>query len=74
LAAEIFGEITRAALRGEPVKNGKTFWPGSGPVENFPPMTTGGSLSAMSRIQSASDRFFPLAHFEFSHDKVSDKN
>jgi hypothetical protein len=37
------------------VKNGKTFWIGSGPVENFPPMTKGGSLSAMSRIQSESD-------------------
>jgi hypothetical protein len=74
LAVEIFGEITRAVLRGEPVKNGKTFWICSGPVENFPPMTKGGSLSEMSRIQSASDRFYPLAHFEFSYDKVSDKD
>jgi hypothetical protein len=56
------------------VKNGKTFWIGSGPVENFPPMTKGGSLSEMIRIQSASDRFYPLAHFDFSYDKISDKN
>jgi hypothetical protein len=74
LAVEIFGEITRAALRGEPVKNGKTFWLGSGPVEIFPPMTKGGSMPAPSRIQSASDRQFPLPHFEFSYDKVSDKD
>jgi hypothetical protein len=74
LAVEIFGEITRAALRGEPVKNGKTFWIGSGPVVNFPLMTKGGSMPAPSRIQSASDRFYPLAHFDFSYDKISDKN
>jgi hypothetical protein len=74
LVVEIFGEITRAARCGEPVKNGKTFWIGSGPVENFPPTTKGGSLSEMIRIQSASYRFFPLAHFEFSYDKISDKN
>jgi hypothetical protein len=35
LVVEIFGKITRAALRGKPVKNGKTFWLGSGPVEKF---------------------------------------
>jgi hypothetical protein len=74
LAVEIFGEITRAALRGEPVKNGKTFWLGSGPVENFPLMTKGGSMPAPSRIQSAFDRQFPLPHFKFSYDKVSDKD
>jgi hypothetical protein len=74
LAFEIFSQITRAALRGEPVKNGKTFWLGSGPVEKFPPMTKGGSLPAPICIQPASDRQFPLPHFEFSYDKVSDKN
>jgi hypothetical protein len=56
------------------VKNGKTFWLGSGPVENFPLMTKGGSMPAPSRIQPASDRQFPLPHFDFSYDKVSDKN
>jgi hypothetical protein len=56
LAVEVFSQITRAALRGEPVKNGKTFWIGSGPVVNFPLMTKGGSLPAMSRIQSESNR------------------
>jgi hypothetical protein len=74
LAVEIFGEITRAALRGEPVKNGKTFWLGSGPVEKFPLMTKGGSLPAPICIQPASVRYSPLPHFEFSYDKVSDKN
>jgi hypothetical protein len=74
LAVEIFGEITRAALCGEPVKNGKTFWIGSGPVVNFPLMTKCGSMPAPSRIQSASDGFFPLAYFEYFYDKVSDKN
>jgi hypothetical protein len=44
LVFEIFSQITRAALRGKPVKNGKTFWIGSGPVEKFPPMTKGGSM------------------------------
>jgi hypothetical protein len=74
LVVEIFGEITRAARCGEPVKNGKTFWIGSGPVVNFPLMTKGGSMPAPSRIQSASDRQFPLPHFKFSYDKVSDKD
>ena len=37
-------------------------------------MTKGGSLSEMSRIQSASDRFYPLAYFEYFYDKVSHKN
>jgi hypothetical protein len=44
LAVEVFSQITRAALRGEPVKNGKTFCVGPGPVEKFPPMTKGGSM------------------------------
>jgi hypothetical protein len=74
LAFENFSQITRAALRGKPVKNGKTFWIGSGPVEKFPPMTKGGSMPAPRRIQSAFDRHFPLPHFEYSYDKVSDKN
>jgi hypothetical protein len=74
LAVEVFGEITHAALRGEPVKNGKTFWIGSGPVESFPPTTKGGSMPAPSLIQSASDGFFPLAYLEYFYDKVSDKN
>jgi hypothetical protein len=63
LVVEISGEITRAALCGKPVKNGKTCWLGSGPGENFPLMTKGGSMPAMSLIQSGSDRFLPLAHF-----------
>jgi hypothetical protein len=74
LAVEVFGEITCAALRGEPVKNGKTFCVGSGPVEKFPLMTKGGSMPALSLIQSASDGFFPLAYFEYFYDKVSHKN
>jgi hypothetical protein len=53
LAVEIFSEIIRAASCGQPVKNGKTFWIGSGPVENFPPMTKGGSLSTLeARMQN----------------------
>jgi hypothetical protein len=74
LAVEIFGEITRAVLRGEPVKNGETFWIGSGPVVNFPLMTKGGSMPAPSRIQPASVRYSPLPHFEYFYDKVSHKN
>jgi hypothetical protein len=46
LVVEVFSQITRAALRGKPVKNGKTFWIGSGPEEKFPPMTKGGSMPA----------------------------
>jgi|GEM_PF-6499028 len=40
----------------------------------FPPMTKGGSLLKKNRVQSVTDTHFPLLHFEFSHDKVSDKN
>ena len=40
----------------------------------FSLMTKGGSLSALNRIQSASDRHFPLPYFDYSYDKVSDKN
>jgi hypothetical protein len=47
LALEIFSQISCAALRGKPVKNGKTFCLGFGPVENFSPMTKGGSLPAL---------------------------
>jgi hypothetical protein len=74
LALEVFSQITLAALRGKPVKNGKTFWIGCGPVEKISPMTKGGSLPAPSSIPSASDRHFQLPYFEYSYDKVSDKN
>ena len=40
----------------------------------FPPMTKGGSLLKKNRVQSVTDTHFPLPHFEFSYDKVSDKN
>jgi hypothetical protein len=54
LAVEIFSQVTRAALRGEPVKNGKTFWIGSGPVEKFPPTTKGGSIPRLhTKTQNA---------------------
>jgi hypothetical protein len=43
-------------------------------VEKIPPMTKGGSMLAPSRIQSASDGFFPIAYFEYFYDKVSHKN
>jgi hypothetical protein len=74
LALEIFSQITLAALRGKPVKNGKTFWIGCGPVEKISPMTKGGSVPAPSPIPSAFDRHFLLPYSEFSYDKVSDKN
>jgi hypothetical protein len=74
LVVEIFGKITRAALRGKPVKNGKTFWLGIWTGGKNSPMTKGGSMPAPSLIQSASDRQFQLPYFEFSYDKVSDKN
>ena len=37
-------------------------------------MTKGGSMPTPSLIQSASDRHFQLPYFEYSYDKVSDKN
>ena len=40
----------------------------------FPPMTKGGSLLKISRIQSATITHFPLPYFKYSYDKVSDKN
>jgi hypothetical protein len=38
------------------------------------PMTKGGSVPTPSLIHSASDRQFQLPYFEYSYDKVSDKN
>jgi hypothetical protein len=74
LVVEIFGKITRAALRGKPVKNGKTFWLGIWTGGKNSPMTKGGSMPAPSFIQPASVRYSPLPHFEYFYDKVSHKN
>jgi hypothetical protein len=74
LAIEIFSQITLRRPARQTCEKREDILVGMWAGGKFPPMTKGGSLSALNRVQSASERHFPLRHFEYSYDKVSDKN
>jgi hypothetical protein len=74
LAVEIFNQITGRRPARQTSEKREDILVGMWTGGKFPPMTKGGSLLKIKRVQSATDTHFLLLHFEFSHDKVSDKN